>query len=87
MIFYNLVVITFTHLLNEANGFQPWPFQQMTTTRYPHVLELCFVLPSGKQQRSFDHLKINIIQCQPGETCVSEPGTQIFGWNLGYKYE
>ena len=87
MMFYNLVVIMFTYLLNKVNGFQPWPFQQMTTTWYPHVLELCFVLPSCKQERSFDHSKINIIQCQPDETCVSEPGTQIFGWNLGYKYE
>ena len=85
--FYNLVIITFTYLLNKVNGFQPWPFHQMTTTRYPHILELCFVFPGGNPQRSLDHLQINIIQCQPDETCVSEPDTQIMGWNLGYKSE
>ena len=85
--FYNLVIITFTYLLNKVNGFQPWPFPQMTTARYPHVLELCFVSPGGKAPRSFDNFQINIIKCQPNETCISEPDTQIMGWNLGYKSE
>ena len=73
--------------MNKVDGFQQWPFQQMNTTRYPHILELCYVLPGGKTPRSFDHFQINIIQCQPNETCVSEPDTQIMGWNLGYKSE
>ena len=85
--FYNLVIITFTYLLNKVNGFQPLPFPQMTTARYPHILELCFVSPGGKAPRSFDNFQINIIKCQPDETCVSEPDTQIMGWNLGYKSE
>ena len=80
--FYNLVIITFTYLLNKVNGFQPLPFPQMT-----HTLELCFVSPGGKALRSFDNFQINIIKCQPDETCVSEPDTQIMGWNLGYKSE
>ena len=76
-----------TYLLNKVNGLQPWPFQEMITTRYPHILELCYVFPGGKQQKSFDHLQIHIIKCQPDETCVSEPDTQIMGSNLGYKFE
>ena len=85
--FYNLVIITFTYLLNKVNGFQPWPFPQMTTARYPHILELCVVPPGGKAPRSFDNFQIHIIKCQPDETCVSEPDTQIMGMNLGYKSE
>ena len=80
--FYNLVIITFTYLLNKVNGFRPLPFPQMT-----HILELCFVSPGGKAPRSFDNFQINIIKCQPNETCISEPDTQIMGWNLGYKSE
>ena len=85
--FYNQVIITFTYLLNKVNGFQPWAFQQMTATRDPNILELCYAFPWGFPQRSSKYLQINIIQCQPDETCVSEPDTQILGWNLGYKSE
>jgi hypothetical protein len=41
------------------------------------------VSPGGIAPRSFDNFQINIIRCQPDETCVSEPDTQIMGWNLG----
>ena len=85
MMFYNLVIITFANLLNKVDGFQPWPFP--TTARYPHISELCFVSPGGIAPRSFDNFQINIIRCQPDEICVSEPDTQIMGWNLGYKSE
>ena len=75
--FYNLVIITFTYLLNKVDGFQP----------LPHILELCVVPPGGKAPRVLYNFPINIIKCQPDETCVSEPDTQIMGLNLGYKSE